>query len=116
VEDNPDGREMLHHLLKMAGHEVLEAVDGPSGLEATLRQRPDVALVDVGLPGLDGYELARRVRATGDASIYLVALTGYGQPDDRRQAMEAGFDAHLVKPVNPEALLATIHAAVPGGA
>jgi signal transduction histidine kinase/ActR/RegA family two-component response regulator len=115
VEDNDDAREMLHHLLRLAGHEVLEATDGPSGLEATLRARPDVALVDVGLPGFDGYELARRVRATGDSSIYLVALTGYGQPDDRRQAMESGFDAHLVKPVNPEALLAAIHAGAPGG-
>jgi CheY-like chemotaxis protein len=115
VEDNADAREMLRHLLRLAGHEVLEAVDGPAGLEATLRARPDVALVDVGLPGFDGYELARRVRATGDSSIYLVALTGYGQPDDRRQAMESGFDAHLVKPVNPEALLAAIHAGAPGG-
>ncbi|HWN12360.1 MAG TPA: response regulator, partial [Candidatus Dormibacteraeota bacterium] len=115
VEDNGDAREMLRHLLRLAGHEVLEAVDGPAGLEATLRARPDVALVDVGLPGFDGYELARRVRATGDSSIYLVALTGYGQPDDRRQAMESGFDAHLVKPVNPEALLAAIHAGAPGG-
>jgi signal transduction histidine kinase/ActR/RegA family two-component response regulator len=116
VEDNTDAREMLHHLLKLAGHEVLDAADGPGGLEVALRQRPDIALVDVGLPGFDGYELARRVRATGDSSVYLVALTGYGQPDDRRQAMEAGFDAHLVKPVHPEALLAAIHAAAPGGA
>ena len=115
VEDNGDAREMLQHLLKLAGHEVMEAADGPGGLEATLRGRPDIALIDVGLPGFDGYELARRVRATGDSSIYLVALTGYGQPDDRRQAMESGFDAHLVKPVNPEALLAAIHAGAPGG-
>ena len=115
VEDNPDAREMLHHLLRLAGHEVLEAADGPGGLEASLRARPDIALIDVGLPGFDGYELARRLRAEGDSSIYLVALTGYGQPDDRRQAMESGFDAHLVKPVNPDALLAAIHAAAPGG-
>jgi CheY-like chemotaxis protein len=93
---------------------VTEATDGPGGLEAALRERPDIALVDVGLPGFDGYELARRLRAA-DAGVYLVALTGYGQPDDRRQAMEAGFDAHLVKPVSPDALLATIHAGAPGG-
>ncbi len=67
--------------------------------------------MDVGLPGFDGYQLARRVRGSAGPSIYLVALTGYGQPDDRRQAMEAGFDAHLVKPVNPDALLAAIHTA-----
>jgi CheY-like chemotaxis protein len=128
VEDNTDAREMLRHLLNLAGHEVHEAADGPAGLEAALRLRPDIALVDVGLPGFDGYQLARRVRGSGGPSIYLVALTGYGQPDDRRQAMEAGFDAHLVKPVNPDALLAAIqtpgqtagqnagHTAVPGDA
>jgi signal transduction histidine kinase/ActR/RegA family two-component response regulator len=116
VEDNTDAREMLRHLLHLAGHDVHEAADGPGGLEAALRLRPDVALVDVGLPGFDGYQLARRVRGSTGPSIYLVALTGYGQPDDRRQAMEAGFDAHLVKPVNPEALLAAIHTAVSGDA
>jgi signal transduction histidine kinase/ActR/RegA family two-component response regulator len=124
VEDNTDAREMLSHLLRLSGHEVHHAADGPGGLEASLRLRPDIALVDVGLPGFDGYEVARRVRESVGPSIYLVALTGYGQPDDRRQAMEAGFDAHLVKPVNPDALLAAIqvawrsagHTAVPGDA
>jgi signal transduction histidine kinase/ActR/RegA family two-component response regulator len=116
VEDNPDAREMLRHLLNLAGHEVHEAADGPGGLEAALRLRPDIALVDVGLPGFDGYHLARHVRGSAGPAIYLVALTGYGQPDDRRQAMEAGFDAHLVKPVNPDALLAAIHAAGHAGA
>ena len=111
MEDNVDAREMLRHLLNLAGHEVHEAADGPTGLEAALRLRPDVALVDVGLPGFDGYQLARRVRGSPGPFIYLVALTGYGQPDDRRHAMEAGFDAHLVKPVNPDALLAAIHTA-----
>jgi CheY-like chemotaxis protein len=104
----------------LAGHEVHEAADGPTGLEAALRLRPDVALVDVGLSGFDGYQLARRVRESSGPFIYLVALTGYGQPDDRRHAVEAGFDAHLVKPVNPDALLAAIHtaghSAVPGDA
>ncbi len=114
VEDHADAREMLPHLLRLAGHAVTEATDGPGGLEAALRERPDIALVDVGLPGFDGYELARRLRAA-DAGVYLVALTGYGQPDDRRQARESGFDAHLVKPVSPDALLATIHAGAPGG-
>ena len=120
VEDNTDAREMLRHLLNLAGHEVHEAADGPAGLEAALRLRPDVALVDVGLPGFDGYQLARRVRGSAGPLIYLVALTGYGQPDDRRLATEAGFDTHLVKPVNPDALLTVIHTAghtaVPGDA
>ncbi len=111
VEDNADAREMLRFSLELAGHEVHEAHDGPSGLATILRVRPDVALVDVGLPELDGYEVARQVRAKVGSTIHLVALTGYGQPDDRRQALQAGFDAHLVKPVKPEALLDTIGAA-----
>jgi len=110
VEDNADAREMLRIVLELAGHEVHEAVDGPSGLATAVDLRPDIALVDIGLPGFDGLEIARRVRIAVGASIYLVALTGYGQPDDRRLALEAGFDAHLVKPVDPPALLAAIRA------
>ena len=108
VEDNADAREMLRVALELSGHEVHEAHDGPGGLEALLRLRPDVALVDVGLPDFDGYELARKVRAAGASAVRLVALTGYGQPDDRRQALAAGFDTHLVKPVQLEALLTLI--------
>ena len=103
VEDNPDSREMLRFLLELAGHEVHEARDGPGGLEALSRLRPDVALVDVGLPGFDGYELARRAREAGHTAR-LVALTGYGLPEDHRRSREAGFDAHLVKPVEPAQL------------
>jgi len=113
VEDNGDAREMLRFALELAGHEVHEAHDGPSGLATILRLRPDVAIVDVGLPELDGYEVARRVRAAAHSAIHLIALTGYGQPDDRRQALEAGFDAHLVKPVEPDALQAAIAASGP---
>jgi CheY-like chemotaxis protein len=108
VEDNADAREMLRVALELGGHEVHEASDGPSGLATILRVQPDVALVDVGLPELDGYEVARQVRTAAGATIHLVALTGYGQPDDRRRALDAGFDAHLVKPVDPMALQATI--------
>jgi len=108
VEDNADARELLRSALELAGHDVHEAADGPSGLEAIVRLRPDVALIDVGLPGLDGYQLARRARAEAAGAVYLVALTGYGQPEDHRQALESGFDAHLVKPVEPDALLAAI--------
>jgi CheY-like chemotaxis protein len=110
VEDNADSREMLRVTLELAGHEVQEAHDGPSGLTAILRLQPDVALVDVGLPEFDGYEVARRVRAAAGTSIRLVALTGYGQAADRRQALEAGFDAHVVKPIDPDALQAAIAA------
>ena len=91
-----------------------EAADGPSGVQAILKVRPDIALVDVGLPGLDGYEVARRVRATDEGrGIRLVALTGYGLPEDHRRSKEAGFDAHLVKPVDPARLAAVL--AVPLG-
>lgn len=67
--------------------------------------RPEVAIVDIGLPDMDGYEVARRLRAEVGSEIYLVALTGYGQPEDRRRAMESGFDAHLVKPIEPDRFL-----------
>jgi CheY-like chemotaxis protein len=110
VEDNSDSREMLRFLLELAGHEVHEAGDGPGGLEALSRLLPDVALVDVGLPGFDGYELARRAREAGVAAR-LIALTGYGLPDDHRRSREAGFDAHLVKPVEPAQLSSVLGAA-----
>ena len=112
VEDSRDSREMLRYLLEHAGHEVHEAADGPSGLRIILEIRPDIALVDVGLPGLDGYELARRVRADeAGRAVRLVALTGYGLPDDLRRSEGAGFDAHLVKPVDPTRLAAIIREA-----
>jgi CheY-like chemotaxis protein len=105
VEDNVDVREMMRTALELAGHEVHEAGDGPSGLEAGLRLRPDVVVVDIGLPGVDGYEVARRLRAApGGRDLYLLALTGYGQPEDNRRARDAGFDAQLVKPVDPATL------------
>jgi CheY-like chemotaxis protein len=107
VEDNRDTREMLRFSLELAGHEVHDASDGPSGLDAVLKLAPDVALVDVGLPGFDGFELVRRARAAGTPAR-LVALTGYGLPDDLRRSREAGFDTHLVKPVDPGRLAAVI--------
>ncbi|HEX5719847.1 MAG TPA: ATP-binding protein [Thermoanaerobaculia bacterium] len=105
VEDNHDGRESLRDLLELWGHEVETAANGPDGVEAALNSLPDVALVDIGLPGLDGNEVAQRIRAAldGDAMV-LIAMTGYGQPEDRRRALQAGFDAYLVKPVDPEEL------------
>jgi PAS domain S-box-containing protein len=113
VEDNDDAREMLQMTLALAGHEVHEAPDGPAGLERALAVRPDVALIDVGLPGLDGYEVARRLRAgQGGDRIVLIAITGYGQAEDRRRALDAGFDAHLTKPVEPERLAELIEVRV----
>jgi two-component system, sensor histidine kinase len=114
VEDNEDAREMLRTTLELAGHDVRVASDGPGGVAAALAFLPEVALIDIGLPGLDGYEVARRIRTTAPGrTVTLVALTGYGQPEDRRRAQDAGFDAHLVKPVDVEGLVAAL-APVPG--
>jgi CheY-like chemotaxis protein len=103
VDDNVDSAETMAEILKLWGHEVHTAHDGPSALEAARAQRPDAVLLDVGLPVMDGYETARRLRAEGLA-LLLVAVTGYGAAEDRRRAAEAGFDTHLTKPVSPEAL------------
>src|SRR5262249_9890681 len=85
--------------------DVCGAGDGPAGVDAAVRLKPEVALVDIGLPGLNGYEVARRIRATeAGRAMKLIALTGYGQSADMRQAREAGFDLHLVKPVEPARL------------
>jgi CheY-like chemotaxis protein len=105
IDDNDDMRHMLRLTLSLEGHDVQEASDGASGLVLAAEAKPDVVLVDVGLPDIDGYEVARRLRARPDgAELRLIALTGYGQDEDRRRAAEAGFDAHLTKPVTPEML------------
>jgi CheY-like chemotaxis protein len=100
VEDNPDIRDLLRIKLRQLGHKVETADDGLKGVEKLLETPPDVALVDIGLPGLDGYEVARRVRAAIGQEVYLIALTGYGQAEDKRKALEAGFDVHLTKPAD----------------
>ena len=110
VEDSDDAREMLRYLLERAGHEVYDAADGATGLERALALGPDVAVVDVGLPGLDGYELARRIRASGRSEMYLIAVTGYGQSEARQRGLEAGFDAYLTKPIGPDRLIEVIAA------
>jgi CheY-like chemotaxis protein len=105
VEDSADVRGMLRVMLELDGHDVHEAEDGVTGLAQALRLLPDVAIVDIGLPGLDGCELARQLRATGAGrKMILVAVSGYGQPEDQRLSREAGFDAHLVKPVDGDTL------------
>jgi len=105
VEDHDDAREMLETALALEGHTVHAAKTGPEGFEAALRIRPDAAVIDLGLPEMNGLDLARAIRATPDGGgIRLIALTGYGQPEDRRKAVDAGFDAHVAKPVDPGAL------------
>jgi DNA-binding response OmpR family regulator len=93
----------------MTGHETFTAFDGPTALEAMERHRPDVALLDIGLPGVSGYEVCRRARAQEWGSdMTFIALTGWGQTEDRRRTQEAGFDSHLVKPVEFAALVAQL--------
>jgi CheY-like chemotaxis protein len=105
VDDNPDGVETLSRLLRLMGNEVRIAHDGQEALEAAEAFRPDVAVLDIGLPTIDGYEAARRLREQPwGRDMILVALTGWGQDEDRRRSQEAGFDHHLVKPVNAKAL------------
>jgi signal transduction histidine kinase len=108
VEDNEDAREMLQMLLTLAGHDVHGAADGPSGIEMAKATDPDMVVIDLGLPGVDGYEVARQLRASLGARVGLIALSGYGQAADRRKALEAGFDTHLVKPVDPNHLSGVI--------
>lgn len=102
VEDNDDSRQMLAALLKLEGHQVSVAKDGEQGLEMILKLRPDAAIVDIGLPKLSGYDVAKEVRRRLDGRTpCLIALTGYGRSEDREAARSAGFDAHLVKPLKP---------------
>ena len=95
-------------LLEIWGHEVAVANDPDAALEAARARRPEIVLLDIGLPGMDGYELAKRLRREGFDRAFLAAITGYGEDEDRRRALEAGFDSHLVKPVEPEVLQALL--------
>jgi CheY-like chemotaxis protein len=111
IEDNADLRDGLRILLEEMGHRVEEAGDGARGLELLRASRPDVALIDVGLPGLDGFAVAQAIRKTpGGHPTMLVAMTGYGRAEDRRRAEEAGFAHYLVKPVDEADLLAVLAA------
>jgi CheY-like chemotaxis protein len=113
IEDDVDTAYVLAFVLEAEGHEVQVAHDGEQGIELIERHRADVALVDIGLPvGISGYEVARRLRARGE-NLYLVAVTGYGRPEDRVRAYEAGFDVHFLKPGEPGEL-ARIVASAPG--
>ena len=114
VEDNDDNRESMVVLLERLGHDASAVADGPQALERLAKAPHDLAIVDIGLPKMDGYELARRVRASFGSSIHLVALTGYGQPEDRERARAAGFDDHVTKPLDLNALMALLQAPRPG--
>ncbi|HEY2155890.1 MAG TPA: ATP-binding protein, partial [Isosphaeraceae bacterium] len=109
VDDNADAARSLGRLLRLSGHEVDIAHDGPDALQRYEAMEPNFVLLDIGLPGMDGYEVARRIRERPDASrAVLVAVTGYGREEDRLRSQEAGFDQHFVKPVELDALLAIL--------
>ena len=110
VEDNRDCRNSLCLLLRLSGFQVEVAGDGPEGVRKALAWRPAAAVVDIGLPALDGYEVARCLREALGSPVLLIALTGYGQPEDRRRAFAAGFDHHLTKPADPDLLVRLLQA------
>ena len=120
ADDNRDAAESLALLLRLLGNEVRTAGDGQQAVEATAAFRPDVVLLDIGMPRLNGYEAARRIREQPrGGQMLLVALTGWGQDEDKRLTKEAGFDHHLVKPAEPaelQRLLAARERRTPGGA
>ena len=115
ADDNRDAVDSLARLLEMLGNEVETAYDGIAALNAFTRFKPDVALLDIGMPGIDGYAAAREIRAANNGHrVALIAMTGWGQAEDRRRAIEAGFDAHLVKPVSIDTLMQTLSTLNPG--
>ena len=109
VDDNKDAAESMSMLLEMWGHEVAFAFDGPSAIETAEQWQPEAVFLDIGLPGMDGYEVAERLRELPQAKdAVLIAITGYGQEDDRLRSRRAGIDHHLVKPVAPDTLRSLI--------
>jgi len=109
IEDNPDTRETLQLLLTLSGHETRTAADGLEGLRLALAWRPEAVIADIGLPGMNGWDVGRQTRAALGENVLLIALTGYGQPADCQRSLEAGFDAHLIKPAEVESLLGLLH-------
>jgi CheY-like chemotaxis protein len=104
VDDNRDAAESLSMMLRLDGHEVRMAHDGPAALEVARLFRPEVVLLDIGLPGSSGYDVARQLQEQVSRPRLLVAMTGYGSAEDQRRSQEAGLDHHLVKPVDPHRL------------
>lgn len=113
AEDIPDAAEMMRLMIECMGHDVRVAADGVEAVAIAEQFNPQIALLDIGMPRMDGYEAARRIRAALGDDIMLVALTGWGQEDDQRLAFEAGFDRHLTKPAEPDVLEDLIASAVP---
>jgi CheY-like chemotaxis protein len=113
VDDNVDAAESAAMLLRLGGHRVRTVYDGPSVLPAMREFRPAVVLLDISLPGMSGYDVAREIRGLPEfASVIIAAMTGFGQEEDRRRAIATGFDCYLTKPLDPERLEALV--AAPG--
>jgi CheY-like chemotaxis protein len=113
VEDHADIRLVTSRLLAAAGCEVTQAANGDQGVNAIVRDRPKVALIDIGLPDVNGYDVARKIRQLPEGrDVTLLALTGFGQPDDRQKALDAGFDEHLVKPLDYQELISVIRGSI----
>jgi CheY-like chemotaxis protein len=109
ADDNRDSANSMARLFRWCGNDVEIAYDGEEALQLAESRRPEVLLLDIGMPRLDGYQLAERIRGESwGRSMVLIAATGWGQEEDRRRSLESGFDAHLVKPVDPESLFALI--------
>lgn len=101
IDDNQDAAESIRQLLQLEGHRVSMAFTGPSGLELAISNAPDVVICDIGLPGMDGYEVARHIRKSASGErVFLIALTGYGRDVDQERARDAGFSLHFTKPIN----------------
>jgi CheY-like chemotaxis protein len=116
ADDNRDAAESLAMLLQMDGHTVLVMHDGIQALASIESSPPDVALLDIGMPEIDGYEVARRVRGdTRYQRMLLIAVTGWGQETDKARAMAAGFDLHFTKPVEPQQLIELLRSELPAG-
>jgi CheY-like chemotaxis protein len=114
VDDNPDAAESLAEVLRMLGHSVEVAFDPRSAIQVAKATRPDMVLCDIGMPGMDGYEVAKALRAAAIDGMQIVAVSGYAQPQDVKKSIEAGFNAHVPKPpdlVEIERLLVTVHPA-----
>lgn len=117
IEDNEQNRYLETYLLESRGHEVQAAGDGPAGLRRAAAERPDIILLDIQLPGMDGYEVARALRQMpGLAGVPIVAVTSYAMPGDREKALAAGCSGYLEKPIDPDTFVADIERHLPRGA
>jgi two-component system cell cycle response regulator DivK len=109
IEDNEKNRYLISFLLKGAGYDVIEAITGEEGVKMAIRERPDVVLMDIQLPGIDGYETTRRIRASpADTKVPIIALTSYAMTGDRERALAAGCTGYVEKPINPDTIMGEI--------